>query len=371
MDLVTSSSSDIMNDNESDDEKLDTKPVEPGAEPDETDSKVKTNTPRAILIKSWDNEMSHKEACDALLGYNATRLDDDEDVESLKYMASYQRQFLTLLERAVIVSKANIVNNLQLIQTIGMSLISGAAWWRMEYTEDTVQDRAGFIFFFGTFWFFMTLFQGMMQFLPERAIMLKERAGGSYHLSAYFLSKTLSETPVRLSLPLLYLAICYPMSNLDPSILTFIGVCGTQLLAALAGESIGLFIGTSTMDYEKAMVTATLVSLALMLCGGYYVQNLPPFISWVRYLSPFKYSYDACVQLSFRRDIPCDDGAILIQCSETANIGGDVSGTVAVEYLGSTESVATNLFMLVIFIVFFRILSYISLKYIPHNNGRK
>jgi ABC-type multidrug transport system permease subunit len=68
------------------------------------------------------------------------------------------------------------------------------------------------------------------------------------------------------------------------------------------------------MDYEKAMTIATVTSLALMLTGGYFVKNLPSFLSWVRYVSPFKYSYDACIQLAFDRDIPCNNGEVLEEC---------------------------------------------------------
>lgn len=344
----------------------------PGDEPTENEAKLKEKTPRAMLIESWDNGKSLEEASAACQGFansnsSSTNSAAEVDVSDLKYMASYQTQFITLFQRALIVSRSKVVNNMQLFQTVVMGVLSGLIWYQMSYTEDTVQDRASFVFFFGTFWFFMSLFQGMMQFLPERTIMLKERAGGSYHLSAYFLSKTLSETPVRLLLPLIYLIISYWMTALAPGFDTFLAVAGIQLLAALGGESIGLFIGTATMDYEKAMVIATLVSLALMLTGGYFVENLPIFVRWIRYLSPFKYSYDACLQLTFNRIIPCDNGEQLIECVNSAS----VPGSTASDSLGATESIGMNAAMLIIFIIFFRVASFLSLKYVPHNNGRQ
>lgn len=335
----------------------------------------KPKTARAVLIDTWDNNVSFAEAEAACAVFvkpvtpEPTAAGDTSatDVSDLKFMASYQTQFVTLFERALIVSRSKVVNNMQLFQTVVMGLLSGLVWFQMKYDENTVQDRASFVFFFGTFWFFMSLFQGMMQFLPERTIMLKERAGGSYHLSAYFLSKTMSETPVRLLLPLIYLIISFWMTALAPKFVTFLAVAGVQLLAALAGESIGLFIGTATMDYEKAMVIATLVSLALMLTGGYFVQNLPPFVRWIRYLSPFKYSYDACLQLVFNRSIPCNNGEQLIECVNATS----VSGSTAYDMLGATETVGFNVGMLIVFIAFFRTVSYLSLKYVPHNSGRQ
>lgn len=329
---------------------------------------IPENNPKTILINKWDNNKSLLEVENISELFSQNHIINIDEMKTTKYMASYKTQFITLFERALIVSKSKVVSNLQTFQTIMMGLLSGLVWYQMKYTEKSVQDRASFVFFFGTFWFFMTLFQGMMQFLPERTIMLKERAGGSYHLSAYFLSKTLSETPVRLLLPLIYLIISYPMTNLNPDIGIFFAVCGVQLLAALAGESIGLFIGTSTMDYEKAMVIATLVSLALMLTGGYFIENLPNFVRWIRYISPFKYSYNACLILVFNQKIPCDGSNLIEQCVNGATY---VSGEIVAKSLGATESAGINILLLIIFIFVFRIGSYLSLKYVPHNNGRQ
>ena len=207
----------------------------------------------------------------------------------------------------------------------------------------------------------------MMQFLPERTIIMKERAAGSYRLSAYYLSKILSELPIRLFLPFLFLAISYPMANMNPSPRIFFAISGTQLLAALAGESVGLFIGTITTDFEKALVVATLGALSLMLTGGFFIGNLPSFVHWVRYISPFKYSFDACVQLEFSRPIRCNDGSVLVNCLN--NEGGYVSGRDAVHYLGCTQSVGVNEACLIIFIIGFRLFAYLALRFMPHNNG--
>lgn len=324
---------------------------------------------RQILIEAWDNSVTDEEASKALAGDITDRDDSDEEsAENIKYMASYYTQFVTLFQRNVIISQSALVTNLTMFQTITVALICGLLWYQMPYTEDRISDRSGFIFFFMTYWFFMTLFQGMMQFIPERTIIIKERSSGSYRLSAYFLSKTITELPIRLFLPFLFLAICYPMAGMNPKPDIFFAIVSTQLLAALSGESIGLFIGTATMDYEKAMVIATVTSLALMLVGGFFVGNLPSWLTWLRYLSPFKYSYDACIQLEFDRKMPCDDGEVLAGCLNNPN--GSVPGEEAIDFIGVTESVALNTGMLILFTFGFRFFAYLCLRFVPHNSGR-
>jgi hypothetical protein len=46
-------------------------------------------------------------------------------------------------------------------------------WFQIKNDETGVQDKAGFIFFFMTFWLFNAAFSGMMGFPPERAVLMK------------------------------------------------------------------------------------------------------------------------------------------------------------------------------------------------------
>jgi len=324
-------------------------------------------TVRSILIECWDNVEAETEIADTIRIHQATHsAEDDESSADFKYLASYSTQFKVLLERAMINSRSNVISFMSVVQTFGTALLCGLIWFRMPYTEDRVQDRSGFIFFFMTYWVFMSLFQGMMQFLPERNIILKERGSGSYRLSAYYFSKIISELPMRILLPFIFLCISYPMANLNPSPAAFFAIACLQLLATLAGESVGLFIGTMTMDFEKAMVLATLFALALMLVGGFFAQRLPVFVRWVGYLSPFRYSYNGCVQIEFDRPISCTNGETLTDCLHHDS----VSGHRAVDYLKVEDSVPLCVGCLIAFIVTFRVLAYLALRFMPFNNGR-
>ncbi len=94
-------------------------------------------------------------------------------------------------------------------------------------------------------------FTAIFTFPSERSMIFKERASGSYYLSAYFLSKTISEMPTRLSLPAIFWTIAYWMSGVNYGFHVFLGTMGCILLAVLAGESFGLLCGALVMDLEK------------------------------------------------------------------------------------------------------------------------
>lgn len=203
-------------------------------------------------------------------------------------------------------------------------------------------------------------FSAIFTFPMERTIIFKERASGSYRLSAYFLSKTLSEMPTRLLLPSMFWSLAFWMSGLNPNILVFLGTLGCTLMAVLAGESYGLLCGALVLDFEKAMTVMVVISLTQMAAGGFYLKNIPSFLVWLKYTSPFKPGYEAAQILVFDREIPCDGSGILSVCN-----GGDVgkaSPEEILDFLVSEGSIPFNLGILLIMIVVPRYLAFLALK---------
>lgn len=56
------------------------------------------------------------------------------------------------------------------------------------------------------------------------------------------------------------------------------------------------------MDSQQALVVAVVFMLSSLLVGGFYVKNLPSWLSWVQYLSWLAYSFDALLILVFTSD---------------------------------------------------------------------
>jgi hypothetical protein len=216
-------------------------------------------------------------------------------------------------------------------------------------------------FFAMTYWVFDAMFGALMAFPAERDVILKERSSGAYHLSAYFMAKTTSEMPMRMALPLIYMTISFWMAGISNDFSVFLLTTFISLLSVIAGESIGLMIGASIYDMEKAMTTMTVASLGLMLLGGFFIQNVPVWLNWAKFLSPFKYSFDASRQLVFDRDVPCDgSGALEELCGGLDT--GSVPGKDVIEFLGVQGSVAFNASLLLAIGLVPRFIAYLALR---------
>jgi ABC-type multidrug transport system permease subunit len=190
---------------------------------------------------------------------------------------------------------------------------------------------------------------------------IQERASSAYHLSAYFLAKTTSEAPTRLTLPLIYMTISFWLAGISNRFSVFLLSTMISLLSVLAGEAFGLLIGASIDRMDRAMTSLTVVALSMMLLGGFYVENVPVFVSWLKFLSPFKYAFDASRQIIFDRNIPCDgSGQLQDLCIDATT--ESVSREELLDFLGVQGSIGFNVVVLLVLGFVPRYFAFLALK---------
>ncbi|CAF4063774.1 unnamed protein product, partial [Rotaria sp. Silwood2] len=144
-----------------------------------------------------------------------------------------------------------------------------------------------------------------------------------------------------------------------------------QLLSILVAESLGLLLGAAFKNLQHAITVATVLLIGLMLVGGFFVRNLPHWLGvWGKWLSFFKYSYDACLQLQFKggRIYKCVDGSIIPLCRNNPN--GTFVSSEAIEFFGVGISIGLNFLVLFGMFVVFRTLAYLALRFINNHTGR-
>eukprot|EP00730_Choanoeca_flexa_P002138 TRINITY_DN10928_c0_g1_i7.p3 TRINITY_DN10928_c0_g1~~TRINITY_DN10928_c0_g1_i7.p3 ORF type:complete len:115 (+),score=17.35 TRINITY_DN10928_c0_g1_i7:1499-1843(+) len=98
------------------------------------------------------------------------------------------------------------------------------------------------------------LFLASQVFPSERSVLMKERAAGTYRLSAYVAAKTVSELPLLLFMPSLYLALTYWTVGLEGGyrvVLMWLNL----ILSSFTAHSVGFFIGATIMHGKKAAVS--------------------------------------------------------------------------------------------------------------------
>uniref|UniRef100_H2Z6M9 ABC transporter domain-containing protein n=1 Tax=Ciona savignyi TaxID=51511 RepID=H2Z6M9_CIOSA len=228
-------------------------------------------------------------------------------------LTSFFTQFKVLTQRSFIQGKYRFLSKLKFIKTIGVALICGLLWFQIgrgHVKEVEVNDITSCLFFVTLFNSFNSLFDILMVFPSEREVINKERMSGSYRLSAYYLAKSVSELPLSIILPSISTFIIYWMAGLNGfnEAWAFFGTWFVMILITIGMQSLGMFIGTATMDFDHSLVLAIFMMITFMLLGGFYIKNIPSWLHWMRYVSPFQYSWALMLYFEFdsNQRVLCD-----------------------------------------------------------------
>ncbi|CAF1379057.1 unnamed protein product [Adineta steineri] len=288
-----------------------------------------------------------------------------------KWPIGFFAQTWVLFSRNWILTSKSQFTKLNCIQTFCLTIIFGLFWLRMKYHENTLQDRSSFIFFAMLFWPLEICFGGVLSFPIETSVINKERASGSYRLSAYYFAKCLSETPIKLVLPAISYTILYWMVNVNSNFANFLGILCFLLMSVLVTESIGLFFGALFQDVGRATVACNVYLLGFLLAVGYFSHSTPYWLTvWVKWISLFTYTYSGCMQLQFmgERIYQCTNGAYIDMCKN--NMNGTFISNEAIKYFNLDLNVGFNFLVLFGMFIVYRIAAYTALRFSNVRRGR-
>lgn len=211
---------------------------------------------------------------------------------------SWFSQFKILLQRSLKERRHETFNSLRVFQVISAAILPGLMWYHSRMYN--VQDRLGLLFFISIFWGVFASFNAVFTFPTERAMLVKERKSGMYSLSSYYFSRMAGDLPMELILPTVFLLVLYWMSGLRTDLISF-GLTLLVLLGyCLVSQGLGLFVGAVIMDAKKASTLVTIIMLAFLLTGGFYVTHVPGWMNWVKYTSFTYYCFRLLIFVQYR-----------------------------------------------------------------------
>ncbi|KAL9256350.1 ABC transporter G family member 22-like protein [Drosera capensis] len=258
------------------------------------------------LVEAYETRLAEKEKKNIMMPIAM----NEENQLKLNYGrrewgATWWEQYSILFWRGIKERKHDYFSWLRISQVLIIAVILGLLWWQStDKTADGLQDQIGLLFFFGVFWGFLPVMTSIFTFSQERAMLKKERSADMYRLSAYFLARTSSDLPLDLLLPILFIVIVYFMAGLRLNAGTFFLTVLTVLLEIVAAQGFGLAIGASLMDVKKATTVASVTVMAFMLAGGFFVNKVPVFIAWLRYLSFNYHTYRLLLKVQYEHQPP-------------------------------------------------------------------
>ncbi|XP_045112912.1 ABC transporter G family member 21-like isoform X1 [Portunus trituberculatus] len=309
---------------------------------------------------SWSEEtVSEASGCSSMC----------EDYPNMQWPTSFFTQFKVLTRRNFCVARPIMLSWMNGTQTLILALIAGLLWYQAPRTEESLQDIQGWMFFSTNYWMLFILFGALQSFPAEREVIAKERASGSYRVSAYYLAKMVGELPLTFILPTLYFVITYTMMGWDNPA-TGLMLLFMLLLSTLVAQSVGLLIGAVCYDLQTSITVAAIFTLFTQLFGGYLATRIPPWLSWAKYLSIVHYAYQNMniIQFTYGLEIRCSTmNSRFNSCVEYSQSDSGTHYIPVDEILqerGEPLSLWANSALLIGFMIAVRLLTYVTLRYL-------
>ncbi|XP_010542511.1 PREDICTED: ABC transporter G family member 26 isoform X1 [Tarenaya hassleriana] len=243
---------------------------------------------------------------------------------------SWWDQFLIIFRRTFRERCRDYFDKLRFVQALGIAVLLGLLWWKSKTdTEAHLRDQVGLMFYICIFWTSSSIFGAVYVFPFEKIYIVKERKADMYRLSVYYVCSTLCDMVAHVFYPTFFMIIVYFMAGFRRTVPCFLFTLFTILLIAITSQGAGEFLGASVLSIKSAGMIASLVLMLFLLTGGYYVQHIPKFMQWLKYLSFMHYGFRLLLKVQYSGDhlYECGskDGCKKLQSSssfDTVNLNG-------------------------------------------------
>ncbi|RCN29509.1 ABC-2 type transporter [Ancylostoma caninum] len=142
---------------------------------------------------------------------------------------------------------------------------------------------------------YSTLF-GILTCLPgDYPLVVREYHDGIYYIFSYYLARILSYIPLFSIDGLLMLYVCYWMVGFSSSVSQVLFATLIAFLVEQSSSAFGVMLACISPSFPIAASLAGPLLTLLSLTGGLFanVGSLPPYVSWIQYLSWFRYGFEA------------------------------------------------------------------------------
>ncbi|CAM8955763.1 unnamed protein product [Rhodiola kirilowii] len=221
---------------------------------------------------------------------------------------SWLEQFAIIAKRTYKERCQDYFDKLRLVQSIGIAFLLGLLWWKSSFsTEAQLRDQVGLLFYICIFWTSSSIFGAVYVFPFEKWYIVKERKADMYRLSVYYTCSTLCDMMAHVLYPTIFMIIVYFMAGFRLTVPCFFFTLFAILLIAVTSQGAGEMFGAAVLSIKRAGMIASLVLMLFLLTGGYYVQHIPHFMIWLKYLSFMYYGFRLVLKVQY-------DGDALYEC---------------------------------------------------------
>ncbi|KAG0601724.1 hypothetical protein M758_11G135300 [Ceratodon purpureus] len=176
------------------------------------------------------------------------------------------------------------------------ALIMGSLFFRSRYDYKGILQRTGY-FNFALVTLIFSSNEALPMFLSERQIFMRESSRGAYRTLPFVIGQALVMLPFQLLIAFTFSSISYFMVGLVSNASAFFTFVLIAFLTLSVANSFVAFVASVVPDENGGQTVILAVSAMYYLFSGFFVSRtgIPKYWIWLHYLSTFKYPYELLI----------------------------------------------------------------------------
>ena len=307
-----------------------------------------------VLSSEEFQEKEYRDAVVSKLTRITPSVNNTSDEPVPHYQVGMYMAFRLLLSRALLESARNpLILKGKFLKIAIVATLSSMLFAGLGTTLADLGDRYSSVYMLTN----SVIMEGMMStvttFHMQKVVFMREYSSRKYTIEAFFLSYIIAILPIEMLYVFGYYGITYYILKLNPLFGSFLQMLAVGALTSMSGSGFGLLISSAAPTMEVAGMLAPLTFIPMLLSGGLLVSyNRGPEWFFIKYLSPFRYGFEASAMVDF------DDNPDLSHEVRTQGI----------DNLGLPESLQFAIVGLAGLVIGTRILALFAMKYINRKN---
>ncbi|XP_060833124.1 ATP-binding cassette sub-family G member 4-like isoform X3 [Bombus pascuorum] len=154
-------------------------------------------------------------------------------------------------------------------------------------------------------------FQHPIRVPIEAAVFIREYLNNWYHLRSYFSVKVLSDLPLQILTPSVFISIAYYMTGQPMECDRFLRTWLICILTTILGQSSGMLVGAA-FDTHMGIFLIPALNMPMILFAGFFLKfrEVPSFLQPLCSISFFRYGFEGILQAIYdgdRKNLRCDE----------------------------------------------------------------
>ncbi|KAK8861246.1 hypothetical protein IAR55_002065 [Kwoniella newhampshirensis] len=201
------------------------------------------------------------------------------------------------------------------IQAVLLGVIIGVTYYRLPETPTGIQSLKNLSFQLIPGVFYLQQVFWIYKFCTDLVIFDRERED----VIPYVLSDFISYLVPSILSPTIYVILVYFISRLrteDLAANLFTTIAST-ILVQITTQGLSLLSASLLRSFSSASVVGNALNLFQIMSSGFIVTHVPVYVSWIRWISPYFYSFRIVATTQFKDRVfscPVESAANLNQC---------------------------------------------------------